>query len=152
MRLHFGVAKASKVIGEALYLISIGTNDFLENYYSLPLRSTVYSVEEFENFLLGIARNFITDIYNLGARKILIAGLPPMGCLPLERTRNHFLGKKCIQKYNRVAQEYNVKLKQLVRKLKQELGGLHLVYSDVYNILSDIITNPRSFGKFLMYS
>nr|XP_043628068.1 GDSL esterase/lipase At4g26790 [Erigeron canadensis] len=146
LRAYFGPIKASKVLSEALYLISIGTNDFLENYYALPVRSTVYSVEEYEDFLLGIARNFITNLYILGARKISIGGLPPMGCLPLERTKNYLLGKICIQKYNRVAKEYNLKLQQLVMRLNQELGGIQLVYSDIYTILLDIIKNPQSFG------
>ncbi|KAJ0593575.1 putative triacylglycerol lipase [Helianthus annuus] len=143
MIIQFGVAEATKVLSEALYVISLGTNDFIENYYALPLRPLVYSVEEYENFLLVKARNFVTDLYNLGARKISIAGLPPMGCLPLERTKHYFV---CIDRYNRVAQEYNVKLQQLVAQLNQDLGGVKLVYSDIYSILFDIIMNPQSFG------
>ncbi|KAI3804746.1 hypothetical protein L1987_26533 [Smallanthus sonchifolius] len=139
MRIQFGAAKATKLLSEALYLISLGTNDFLENYYALPLRSTVYSIEEYESFLLVKASNFIIDLYNLGARKISIAGLPPMDCFPYERTKNYFI---CIHKYNLVASEFNVKLQQLVRKLNQDLGGIHLVYSDIYDILLDIIKNP----------
>ncbi|KAI3703013.1 hypothetical protein L6452_28767 [Arctium lappa] len=146
MRDYLGALKAKKILGEALYLISLGTNDFLENYYILPVRSTIYSVQEYQDFLQGIAKNFIMDLYHLGARKISIAGLPPMGCLPLERTRNHFSGSNCTQEYNVVAKEFNVKLQQLVRKLNEELGGIQLVYSDVYKILSDIIKSPRSFG------
>ncbi|XP_071730238.1 GDSL esterase/lipase At4g26790-like [Rutidosis leptorrhynchoides] len=146
LRVHFGAENANKILSEALYLISIGTNDFLENYYAFPFRSTVYIVEDYENYLLGIAKNFIIDLYDLGARKISIGGLPPMGCLPLERNENYLSGKKCIQSYNRVAQDFNVKLQQLVRRLTRELGGVQLVYSDIYNILFDIIMNPQSFG------
>ncbi|GJX46898.1 GDSL esterase/lipase-like protein [Tanacetum coccineum] len=145
MRTYLGAEKASKVLMEALYLISLGTNDFLENYYAFPLRSATHSIEQYENFLIGISRNFIIDLYNLGARKIAITGLPPMGCLPLQRTESFFLGKICIESYNRVAREFNVKLQQVVLKLNQELGGIRLVYSDIYNILSDIIKNPKSF-------
>ncbi|KAI3496899.1 hypothetical protein L1887_39277 [Cichorium endivia] len=146
MRVHFGGVKARKVLKEALYLISIGTNDFLENYFALPIRSRVYSIEEYENFLEEIAKKFVKDLYHLGARKISLNGLPPMGCLPLERTENYFSGKNCVQIYNRVAKEFNVKLEKLVKKLNMELGGIQLVYTDVYNILSDIIKNPHSFG------
>ena len=83
MRMYLGAEQASKVLIEALYLISLGTNDFLENYYAFPLRSATHSIEQYENFLIGISRNFIIDLYNLGARKIAISGLPPMGCFPL---------------------------------------------------------------------
>ncbi|GJS91600.1 GDSL esterase/lipase-like protein [Tanacetum coccineum] len=150
MRTYLGAEKASKVLMEALYLISLGTNDFLENYYAFPLRSATHSIEQYENFLIGISRNFIIDLYNLGARKIAITGLPPMGCLPLQRTESFFLGKICIESYNRVAREFNMKLQQVVLSLNQELGGIRLVYSDIYNILSDIIKNPKSFGEFLV--
>ncbi|CAH1444355.1 unnamed protein product [Lactuca virosa] len=146
LKAHLGDAKASKVLSEALYLISLGTNDFLENYFALPIRSRVYSIEEYEKFLEDIAKNFVKDLYNLGARKISLNGLPPMGCLPLERTENYFSGTKCVQLYNRVAKEFNLKLKHLVKKLNKELAGIQLVYSDIYYILSDVIKNPRSFG------
>ncbi|XP_076949016.1 GDSL esterase/lipase At4g26790-like [Bidens hawaiensis] len=143
MMIEFGGAEATKILSEALYLISLGTNDFIENYYALPVRRMAYSVDEYENFLLVKARNFVTDLYNLGGRKISIAGLPPMGCLPLERTKHYLI---CIDKYNYVAREYNMKLQQLVTNLNQELGGIQLVYSDIYTILDDIINNPSSFG------
>lgn len=146
LRFHFGAAKSTKIVNESLYVMSLGTNDFLENYFALSLRSSVYSIEEYEKFLEEIARNFIIDLYHLGARKISLGGLPPMGCLPLERTENYFSGTSCLPEYNHVAKEFNWKLKQLVKKLNHELSGLQLVYTDVYNILSDIIKNPVSFG------
>ena len=91
-----------------LYLISVGTNDFLENYYTVfPGRSTQFSVDQYQNFLIGIAGDFIREIYRLGARKISLGGLPPMGCLPLERTRRALFGNVCIEEYNTVAMDFN---------------------------------------------
>ncbi|KAF2285713.1 hypothetical protein GH714_007330 [Hevea brasiliensis] len=97
LRGYLGKEKANEVLGEALYLISIGTNDFLENYYIFPGRSSQFSVMEYQNFLVQIARNFVTDLHLLGAQKIALGGLPPMGCLPLERTTNIFFGSDCIE-------------------------------------------------------
>ncbi|KAK1582715.1 hypothetical protein Q3G72_017612 [Acer saccharum] len=64
LRGYIGNEKANEVLGEALYLISIGTNDFLGNYYILPKRSSEYFVEEYQIFLAGIAENFITELYH----------------------------------------------------------------------------------------
>lgn len=147
LRDYLGNDKANEVLSEALYLISIGTNDFLENYYSIPGRSSEFSIEEYQNFLVGIAGNFITELYQLGARKVSIAGLPPMGCLPLQRTTNIFLGSSCIEEYNDVAKTFNKKLQGLVAKLKMELG-VQLVLSNVYDILSEMIQKPISFGRY----
>ncbi|PRQ31978.1 putative triacylglycerol lipase [Rosa chinensis] len=126
--------------------MSIGTNDFLENYYILSNRSSEYSTEEYQNFLAKIAGNFITELFQLGARKISLGGLPPMGCLPLERTRNLLLGSDCVETYNDVARSFNNKLEELVDRLNGELVGIQLVLANPYYILSDIIQNPESFG------
>lgn len=149
LRDYLGNDEANEVLSEALYLISLGTNDFLENYYVIPGKSSEYSIEDYQNFLLGIAGNFITELYQLGARKISICGLPPMGCLPLERTESILSGSDCIKEYNDVAKHFNEKLQGLVTKLKMELG-LRLVLSNIYDILSEIIQNPISFGKFIL--
>ncbi|KAK0599307.1 hypothetical protein LWI29_004134 [Acer saccharum] len=147
LRGYLGNEKANEVVGEALYLMSIGTNDFLENYYILPKRSSEYSVEEYQIFLAGIAENFITELYQLGARKICISGLPPMGCLPLERTTNMFNGSDCVEEYNDVAKDFNGQLQEMVMKLNKELPGIQLVLSNPYDILLDTIQDPNKFGK-----
>ncbi|KAL6284067.1 hypothetical protein ACE6H2_014996 [Prunus campanulata] len=146
LRSYLGNDKANEVLGEALYLVSIGTNDFLENYYVLKRRSSQFSVEEYQNFLAGIAENFITELYQLGARKMSIASLPPMGCLPLERTTNIFSGSDCIEEYNDVARIFNVKLQGLIEKLSKKLVRIQLVLSNTYDILLEIIQNPTTFG------
>ncbi|KAL2476742.1 GDSL esterase/lipase [Abeliophyllum distichum] len=146
---YLGTNKAEEILTEALYwlyIISMGTNDFLENYYALPNRQLRYTIEEYQNFLTGIARNFITRIYKLGARKISLTGLSPMGCFPLERTTNLISGRECIQKYNKVAKDFNKKLQALVSTLNNELSGIHLVFSNPYDMFYEIIQNPESFG------
>ncbi|RVX08423.1 GDSL esterase/lipase [Vitis vinifera] len=95
--------KANEILSESLYLMSLGTNDFLENYYIFSGRSSQYTVPQYEDFLVGIAGNFIKEIYSLGARKVSLGGLPPMGCLPLERTTNFFGGSECIERYENAA-------------------------------------------------
>ncbi|XP_052178644.1 GDSL esterase/lipase At4g26790 [Diospyros lotus] len=146
LRSFLGDEKANQVLSEALYLISMGTNDFLANYYAVPGRSTQYSIEEYQNFLTGIASDFIIGLYKLGARKISLTGLPPMGCLPLERTRNFMYGSGCIELYNNVARDFNEKFRGLVDVLNRELAQIDLVFSNPYDILSEIILNPYSFG------
>ncbi|TYG37821.1 hypothetical protein ES288_D13G172100v1 [Gossypium darwinii] len=143
---HLGKDEANQRFSESLHLISIGTNDFLENYYIFPTRSSEYSVDEYQSFLIGIASNFIRELYKLGARKVVIGGLPPMGCLPLERITNMFFGSDCIDEYNDVAKDFNKKLQGAVTELKQELGGIHLVMSSPYDKLMEMIRNPSHFG------
>ncbi|CAN1339990.1 GDSL esterase/lipase At4g26790 [Linum perenne] len=143
---YLGNDKANEVLREALYLISIGTNDFLENYYMLPGKSSRYPIEEYQHFLLGIARNFITELHQRGAQKITITGLPPMGCLPLERATNIFFGSYCIEEYNNVAKDFNEKLSEVVTDLNKNLPAIQAVLSSPYDMVMEMIDNPTRFG------
>lgn len=76
-----------------------------------------------------------------------------MGCLPLERSYNRVAfggGGECVDKYNRVAREFNGKLMGLVEMLEEELGGIQIVFSNPFDVLSDMIDHPSYFGEFIL--
>lgn len=152
LKAFVGDAKATQITSEALYLLSLGTNDFLENYYILPNRRNQFTVDKYQDYLVGLAETFIKNLYGLGARKISLGGLPPMGCLPLERTTNFLQGNggTCNEVYNKVAFNFNGKLSGLVNNLNQELPGIRVVFSNPYFILQQIIQNPSSYGKIIV--
>lgn len=149
-----GEKDAERIVCEALYIISAGTNDFLENYYLLPsTRSKYNSVQDFEDHLVSTVADFATELYNLGARRMSITGLPPMGCLPLERTTKMLVKSSgCKEEYNRVALEFNAKIEDKVGLLKARLPGLNLVYTDVYQKWLEVTLNPSSYGTPLISS
>ncbi|RZC63301.1 hypothetical protein C5167_025066 [Papaver somniferum] len=118
-----GQDKAMETIRESLYMVSVGTDDFLENYYFVPGRSI-----QFTNIL-----------YGLGARKILLSGIPPAGCLPIARTVNNFVERTCKEDANEACKDFNDKLQNLVRNLNKELGGIILIYVDIYYHVSSIL-------------
>lgn len=153
LKAYMGDTKANSIISEALYIISLGTNDFLENYYTLPDTRSKYTVDQFQDFLVGVAGNFIKEIYSLGARKISLTGLPPMGCLPLERTTNFVNGNGdgCMDAYNVVALHFNGKLSGLVRRMNEEMPGIRVVFSNPYDVFMQIIKKPSVFGKLGTY-
>lgn len=143
---YLGETKAKETISESVHLMSMGTNDFLENYYTMPGRASQYTPQQYQTFLAGIAENFIRNLYALGARKISLGGLPPMGCLPLERTTN-FMGQNgCVANFNNIALEFNDKLKNITTKLNQELPDMKLVFSNPYYIMLHIIKKPDLYG------
>ncbi|MCL7046498.1 hypothetical protein MKW94_027039 [Papaver nudicaule] len=124
-----GKDKATETLRKALYIISIGTDDFILNYFLFPIRSIEYN-----------------DLYNLGARKISVSGSPPMGCLPAPRNLNIFKGRTCFDYYNKVSRDFNIELKKLVDKLRKELDGIQVVFSDVYKPMMNMIQNPHLNG------
>ncbi|PPD72696.1 hypothetical protein GOBAR_DD30409 [Gossypium barbadense] len=107
-----------------------------------PGRSSEYTIEEYENFLVGIAASFTEKLYELGARKISLGGLPPMGCMPLERTGNLMGGSECVDSFNNLAADFNGKLNALVIKQNKKFHGMQMVFSDPYGILLKMIQKP----------
>ncbi|XP_058210586.1 GDSL esterase/lipase At2g04570-like [Rhododendron vialii] len=124
LKAYLGEGKAKQTLAQAPYVMSLGTNDFLENYYTLPDRWSQYNIDQYQVFLIGIAKKFIENLYGLGARIISLGGLPPMGCLPLERTTNFMGGNECMQSYNIVAMAFNARLTSSVASSSPELSRL----------------------------
>ncbi|KAJ1289249.1 hypothetical protein BS78_02G149700 [Paspalum vaginatum] len=141
-----GEAAAAEIIGQALYIWSIGTNDFIENYYNLPERRMQYTVGEYEAYLLGLAEAAIRRVHALGGRNMDFTGLTPMGCLPAERLGNRGRPGECNEQYNAVARTFNAKLRGLVAKLNDDLPGLRLVFADTYQILAAVVNKPADYG------
>ncbi|KAF7146641.1 hypothetical protein RHSIM_Rhsim04G0047600 [Rhododendron simsii] len=146
LKAYLGEDKAKQTLAQALYVMSLGTNDFLENYYTLRTRRSQYNIDQYQVFLIGIAKKFVENLYGLGARKISLGGLPPMGCLPLERTTNFMGGNECMQSYNIVAMAFNARLTSLVGELNKEMPGIGVVLSNPYPILMQIVQKPSSYG------
>ncbi|XP_068668177.1 GDSL esterase/lipase At4g26790-like [Aristolochia californica] len=146
LRGFMGKTNASKLLNDALYVISIGTNDFVENYYLLPTTSALFTVAQYQDFLLAIVRDLVKEIYHLGGRKFSMTSLPPMGCFPLERTASMLGSYGCNQEQNEAAVGYNKKLKAMAEELNSELHAAKLEYADTYRIWTEILEHPSSFG------
>ncbi|XP_010524116.1 PREDICTED: GDSL esterase/lipase At2g42990 [Tarenaya hassleriana] len=143
---NLGRRKATTIIREALYVVSIGTNDFLENYFTLPDRRSQFTIQQYQDFLVGIAEGFLRKLYGLGARKMSFTGISPMGCLPLERATNFDEPESCVKSLNDLALEFNGRLKKLVGKLNMELRGMKIFFADPYDIVWELVNRPSVFG------
>ncbi|XP_057431432.1 GDSL esterase/lipase At5g22810-like [Lotus japonicus] len=139
---------ASSIISGALYLISSGINDFLHNYYINPLLLKRYTPDQFSDILIRCCSNFIQNIYALGARKIGITTIPPMGCMPEPITIFGLHSNECVPWLNYVALNFNQKLNAISQDLKQMLPGINLVILDNYQPLYDLVTKPLDYGIF----
>lgn len=79
---------------------------------------------------------------------IVLNGLPPIGCLPVQMTTKSPLLRTCIENENSDAQLYNQKLKELLPQLQAQLPGSTILYADTYNPLLDLINNPQQYGTY----
>lgn len=72
----------------------------------------------------------------------------PVGCVPAARTVHGRLRRKCSNKLNEVALNFNAKLSPTLEALGKELPDSKIVLIDVYDTLNDMIENPKNHGKY----
>ncbi|XP_022138897.1 GDSL esterase/lipase At2g30310-like [Momordica charantia] len=143
-----GVEESKRIIGRALVVISAGTNDFNFNFYDLPTRRLQFDIGGYQDFLQNRLQNLIKEIYQLGCRNMVVAGLPPIGCLPIQETIafENPLDRKCLDGQNLDSQAYNQKLSKLLGNLQPQLAGSTILYADIYTPLINMINSPRNYG------
>ncbi|XP_028113352.1 GDSL esterase/lipase At5g45950-like [Camellia sinensis] len=143
LRQLVGVKKAEEIIRNAVFVLSMGTNDLLQNYYREPIRSPQFSVKQYQNFLISNMFHAVQEMNKMGARRLAVVGLAPFGCVPLVKTLKDT--SKCDDEYNEVAFSFNSKLKDKLSTIKSSLGML-TAYIDTYSVIARVIKNPHKYG------
>jgi hypothetical protein len=47
------------VVGKSVFLVSVGTNDMMMNYYMLPSGRIRYTIDQYHDLLIGKLRSYI---------------------------------------------------------------------------------------------
>ncbi|KAL6496988.1 hypothetical protein OROGR_028917 [Orobanche gracilis] len=141
-----GQKQAASIIKDALYLVAAGSSDFIQNYYVNPLLNRAYTPDQYSSYLVGIFTSFIKDLYGLGARRIGVTSLPPLGCVPAARTIFGFHESGCVSRLNVDAQRFNEKMNSATAQLQKQLPSLKIVVFDVFQPLYDIVADPKKNG------
>ncbi|KAM7257929.1 hypothetical protein ACFE04_013670 [Oxalis oulophora] len=145
-----GEDEAKRIIDNSLVIVFAGTNDFVIDFYDIPIRQRTerrFDIPTYQDFILGRLQVFIKRLYNLGCRSMFVSGLPPIGCLPIQMTAEHEIyPRTCLEEQNSDSRNYNEKLVNLLPRLQTQLNGSTLFYSDAYNTLSRILDNPSQYG------
>ncbi|OMP02810.1 Lipase, GDSL [Corchorus olitorius] len=86
-------------------------------------------------------------LHELGARKMVVVGVGPLGCIPFVRAFKLLPSGECSREVNSLIQAYNAKLKELLNRLNQEMGPESmLVFANSFDIFMKIIANYRQYG------
>ncbi|KAM7506970.1 hypothetical protein LguiA_017423 [Lonicera macranthoides] len=145
-----GASKAREfVTKKSIFSITIGSNDFLNNYL-LPVLSVGARISEspdaFIDDLLNHLRGQLTRLYKLDARKFIIGNVGPLGCIPYQKTINQLTEGECVELPNKLAIQYNARLKDLLTELNENLPGSTFVHANVYDLVMEVITNYAKYG------
>lgn len=89
----------------------------------------------------------LQEIYRVGGRRLVVVGVPPMGCMPLVRTI--FGGSNnnntCADTYNKVASSFNSKIQKELATITSTLG-MKTAFVDAYALVLDAVNHPQKFG------
>ncbi|CAL0307716.1 unnamed protein product [Lupinus luteus] len=113
-----GEDKAKQVLGEALVIVSAGSNDVIIDFYNLPTRKLVFNISGYHDFLQNNLQTYI---------QILLKFIH-------------------IKDESSDSKEYNKKLARRLLEMQAMLPGSKVVYAEIYDPLFDMITQPEKYG------
>ncbi|XP_058183546.1 GDSL esterase/lipase 7-like [Rhododendron vialii] len=137
----------SKRLSDSIFVINIGSSDYIFNYLqpSDYNSSRQYNGDAFAELLIRKLGNHLEDLYNLGARKMLIFEIGPLGCLPY--IINKFNPRdRCFEDANKLASIFNEKLETKLKELSGKLKGSTFVTAKTFHLIKDIVENPFDYG------
>ncbi|KAL8130426.1 hypothetical protein V2J09_019581 [Rumex salicifolius] len=136
-----GKDKVDDHLSSCLYSVYAGSNDYMLNYFMSKTATSIVTAGivqqnvkppvQFTESLISHYSQQLQTLYGLGARKVVVFGLGPLGCLPLLNQTG-----KCSDDINNALQLFNTKVRSLVDEFNQNLTGAQYIFVDTMKIVS----------------
>ncbi|KAI3950701.1 hypothetical protein MKX01_030281 [Papaver californicum] len=133
-----------KLVQQSLFLFESGSNDIF-NYF-IPFETPTLDPDAFVDVMLEEVRYLIDQIYQLGARRIGIFSLGPVGCVPARTLLPGAPVTKCFGKMNKMIKKYNKGLETIVMGVPLTHPGAVAVYGAVYDVVQRFRAIPQRYG------
>ncbi|CAL4884605.1 unnamed protein product [Urochloa decumbens] len=132
----------------SVFLISTGGNDLFAFFSSRSNGSTPSDAEQqrrrFISNLVSLYEEHVKALYALGARKVAVIDVPPIGCCPYPRTL-HPLGA-CVDALNDLASAFNKGVRDAMRRLSSSCPGLRYSVGSSHAVVQSILKHPQRLG------
>ncbi|GMQ02008.1 hypothetical protein CsSME_00048439 [Camellia sinensis var. sinensis] len=142
---YLGATDLAQALSRSIFFVGMGSNDYLNNYLmpNYPTRNQ-YTGTQYADLLVQEYNQQLIRLYNLGARKFVLAGLGLMGCIPsiLAQSPNGV----CSEEVNQLVLPFNANMKLMIDNLSANLPGSHFIFINIHNMFKDILTNNSSYG------
>ncbi|KAL9258277.1 GDSL esterase/lipase-like protein [Drosera capensis] len=137
-----GEERTTRIISQSIFIICTGSNDFL--YYYETQKSG--NMSAYTDSVVNYASGFLKRLYDIGARRIVLGGAPPQGCLPAARTNYGGLLRFIVESFNQDTLNFNLKLQTMLKSLQNTLQGSRFIYFDFYYTVLDLVQKPHDYG------
>ncbi|CAM6030435.1 unnamed protein product [Sphagnum balticum] len=142
-----GEENGNTMISDALYFVSTGANDYIDHFLIYVTPPPLYdTLPQLQANLLGNAKQHLQEIYDLGARRIGVSGVPAVGCLPFQITLQGNGSTDCVGFLNDLAVQFNSELQIQLKQMINDMPEATIFYIDSYTILLDAFNNPAKYG------
>ncbi|CAH9093146.1 unnamed protein product [Cuscuta epithymum] len=134
----------SDYLSNSIFLIAIGSNDYINNYLlpSIYDTSRSHTPRNFAELLVNTLSIQFQKLYGLGARKIVVFEIGPIGCLPLFKHGS----EGCVDEYNQLVVMFNEELEAMLKNLSTTLQDSQFVLGRAHWLGYDAIKTPSTYG------
>ncbi|XP_015087523.1 GDSL esterase/lipase At4g28780 [Solanum pennellii] len=142
-----GAEQTKRLVNGALVLITLGGNDYVNNYFLTPIsvRQLEYNIQDYSRIVINEYTKILTRLHDLGARRVLVTGTGPLGCVPAELALWSSNGE-CANELQQATKIFNPLLIQMVTRLNQQLSSDIFVAVNAMELQNDFINKPKEFG------
>lgn len=119
-------------------------------YFCFFINESCYIMGVVYPLLSSDSDRFMQNLYNINVRKVILMGLPPVGCAP------HFLEEygsqngECIDYINNVVIEFNYALKHMSSEFIRQHPDSMISYCDTFEGSVDILNNREHYGQHII--
>uniref|UniRef100_A0A0D9VB14 GDSL esterase/lipase EXL3 n=1 Tax=Leersia perrieri TaxID=77586 RepID=A0A0D9VB14_9ORYZ len=145
VRAAAGDARVNELMDKGIFAICAGSDDVANTYFTMRARPG-YDHASYASLLVHHAAAFVDDLVNAGARRVAMIGMPPIGCVPSQRTLSGGIERGCSEGHNEIAEAYNAGMKRRMEELERRHPRTKLVFMDIYGFLLDMMMRPAVYG------
>ncbi|XP_042041213.1 GDSL esterase/lipase At4g28780-like [Salvia splendens] len=137
-RLLGNETKGRDHLKKCLYVVNMGSNEYVNNYLLSPLylTSLFQTPQQFAETIINYYSQQLKSLYNYGSRKIDVYGLAPLGCIPKNLNKTVSNGSICNDTINEIVQPFNDRLKPLIDSLNADLHCSHFTMINFTSLIT----------------
>lgn len=88
----------------------------------------------------------LQKLYDLGARRVLVTGTGPLGCVPSELAQRGRNGQ-CSTELQKAASLFNPQLESMLLALNKKIGRDVFIAANTAKMHNNFVSNPSQFGN-----